>query len=111
MAKTSIPSKSWSRRLAETDNKQVVLGKHKMLNKENKIVSISPNPVSNLLYLDIPLDASFKYTIYDLSGRIQLEQLKTDRTNTIDVSTLNKGIHFIKVSTSTEDTILRFIKQ
>ncbi len=97
--------------LVSNDNKQVVLGKHKMLNKENTIISISPNPVSTLLYLDIPLDASFNYTIYDLSGRIQLEQLEADRTNTIDVSTLNKGIHFIKVSTSTEDTILRFIKQ
>ncbi|MCK5169036.1 MAG: T9SS type A sorting domain-containing protein, partial [Bacteroidales bacterium] len=77
--------------LTSINNKQI----------DNSInVKIYPNPAQDILNIDIQ-DQSFnnyRYTIFDTFGRIYLENYSSD--SEINISNLNPGIYFIKISDS-----------
>lgn len=66
---------------------------------------LSPNPANDKLTIDGVSDYDAK--IYNDLGQFIM---KTNNTNTIDVSTLSKGIYFIKVSDGINSSIKKFIK-
>ena len=68
-------------------------------------ISIYPNPVKNMLTIDglVVKDV----VIYSLLGKAIL---KTSNQNTIDVSSLSKGVYFIKVSDGINASTKKFIK-
>ena len=66
---------------------------------------LSPNPANDKLTIDGVSDYDAK--IYNDLGQFIM---KTSNTNTIDVSTLSKGIYFIKVSDGINSSIKKFIK-
>ncbi|MBD8080878.1 DUF5074 domain-containing protein [Chryseobacterium caseinilyticum] len=72
--------------------------------KVNNIVSIYPNPVSEVLYVKNADDANFK--IVDLSGRIVKSGVYQ---NGITVSGLNKGNYIIQISGKNIQTTEKFI--
>ena len=65
---------------------------------------VYPNPVdvSNQIIIETPQQSIKTITIYDLTGRLVLEQKFTENvwTKTMDVSSLNAGIFYIKVATN-----------
>ena len=59
---------------------------------ENKI-SVWPNPVKNTLHIS-DYDTSIKYYIYNISGK---KIISGENKDTINTSSLNPGIYFIKL--------------
>ncbi|WP_262152277.1 T9SS type A sorting domain-containing protein [Chryseobacterium foetidum] len=72
--------------------------------KVNNVISIYPNPVSDILYVKNADGAQFK--IVDLSGRIVKSGVYQ---NGITVSGLNKGNYIIQISGKNIQTIEKFI--
>ena len=68
-------------------------------------ISIYPNPVKNILTIDglVVQDV----VIYSVLGK---EVVKMSNQNTIDVSSLSKGVYFIKVSDGINSSTKKFIK-
>jgi chitodextrinase len=76
-------------------------------NHKNLSFSISPNPVEDLLYIDLDADI-IKVEIYSMDGRLILTQ---DQSQNIDVSSLNNGIFIIKVLSTSGKHQKKFIKR
>lgn len=72
-------------------------------------VNLYPNPVNDRLYIDLAANTNDgTYEIFDLSGRIHLSNSLNNEK--VDVSGLDEGIYFIKVSNHTHTVVRRFIK-
>jgi len=71
-------------------------------------VSVYPNPVSGMLYLDMPVKANV--ALHDISGRRLLQQ---DRCRMLDVSGLLPGLYFVSAydPVSKRRGIQRFVKK
>lgn len=74
-----------------------------------KNFSISPNPACEQLFLEMPTGIDIKsISIFDLLGHVIYSSNSLE--NTIDISNLNKGLYFIKVSSLDISHTKRFIK-
>ena len=78
---------------------------------DNDLVSIivHPNPTSDYLFISSENSMIDSITIYSLTGKKVLEDSKG--VNSIDVSSLSKGMYFIEVYSDTGKTIKKFIKK
>lgn len=75
--------------------------------REPRIV-VYPSPVSKTLWIKVPEPGkAFKVHIYNMTGAMVMQ---AENTNTINVSALAEGIYLIKVNTSQEQYITRFVK-
>ena len=75
-------------------------------------VNIYPNPVDDRLYIET-LTQTLTQTIeiYDIYGRRQQLSAISHQPSVIDVSNLNSGIYFVKISTEEGDIVKRIIKK
>lgn len=76
------------------------------------LVSLYPNPVTNLLQLKTDISVGLEaYTIYDVSGKriISNNNLKS-KDIAIDVSSLSKGMYFITIKGRKGTATLQFAK-
>lgn len=77
---------------------------------ETNVISLYPNPVKNEVTIDLSnkLDSLGKeFQIFDINSRIIFEGKINEILNTIDVSSLQKGMYFIKI----DKTLKKFIKE
>jgi type IX secretion system substrate protein len=60
--------------------------------------SIYPNPAKDILNVNIDdqFSENYRYTIFDIYGRVFMD--KTNQQTTLDISNLNSGIYFIRIS-------------
>jgi len=72
-------------------------------------IKLYPNPVSDRLFISSENTVVEKIIVYSINGKILFEIV--NETNSIDVSTLSKGIYFIELSSSEGKSIQRFIKK
>jgi len=72
-------------------------------------ITIYPNPVSNKLYITSENSVLNKITVFSATGKLILEQ-SNNQDQTIDVSTLEKGIYFIELLSEKGKTTKKFIK-
>jgi len=72
-------------------------------------ISIYPNPVKNELFIKLNNLKVTKMSIFDYSGR--LVKSINENVNSINVSDLQQGIYFLKVSTENGESIKRFKKE
>ena len=63
---------------------------------ENEVVKVYPNPTSNIVNISLPNDEAI-LLVYDLTGRLVLEQNLVSGSNTVDVNSLNAGIYQSKI--------------
>ena len=73
-------------------------------------LSLYPNPVNDKLYIET-LTQTLTVEIYDVYGRLQ--DYKTTRLQgdlSVDVSSLNSGVYFVKVVTEKGNIVKRLIK-
>jgi len=73
-------------------------------------ISIYPNPVKNLLFIELDNQKVTEITIIDYSGRV-VKTITNNTTKSIDVSDLIKGIYILKIATKNGVLTNRFIKQ
>ncbi len=62
-------------------------------------VSVYPNPVSELLSIDVGELETGIIQLYNVAGQLQEEKVFDSRLNTMDVSGYSTGAYFLKVST------------
>lgn len=73
-------------------------------------ISVYPNPVSNILYINSKLD-NYDLQITNVIGKdLKIPELKI-LNNGIDVSMLDSGIYFLKITSQERKEIIRFIKK
>jgi hypothetical protein len=68
---------------------------------------ISPNPVSDILSLNS--NQPFNFFIVDLSGKILIKGQTEE--NSINVSSLDQGVYFLKLVNDQQENVFKFIKQ
>ena len=66
-------------------------------------VRIYPNPTGYILFVEIDASVSFKAYLYDLSGRLVLEQ---EDSKQINVSSLEEGMYFLKLAETNSNNYL-----
>ncbi|MFV0467748.1 MAG: leucine-rich repeat protein, partial [Dysgonomonas sp.] len=66
------------------------------INKENIMVSISPNPVKNVLTVNSS-ETVISVKVFNLMGKVMVDSAVSD--NSIDISHLTKGTYIVKVNT------------
>jgi len=97
--------------LTITDNlsARLVTQNVQQLTAENNVLSLSPNPVSNQLYLK-GYEKVQTLTVYDLNGH-ELKKV-TKPGNIINIQSLNTGVYIIKL-TRTDNSIktIKIVKQ
>ncbi len=89
-----------------TTNVQNVLATSET-NKENKDITIYPNPVKNVLYIQSKTEI-VKAEVYDAAGRIITSA--NVKGNSVNVSELAKGSYIIRLSSKDKTVIQKFIK-
>lgn len=75
-------------------------------------LKLYPNPSSD--YVSVSgLNSMVDLFMYDVSGQKVLEVVRYSNDNRIDISLLNKGIYFLKVTfpDNKRDTVLKFLKR
>jgi uncharacterized delta-60 repeat protein len=79
-------------------------------NVDKNSMNIYPNPVNNLLQIQIPNDIVItSYKISDILGKVIIEQ-KTN-SNLINTETLSKGLYIIEVISGKDKFTSKFIKE
>jgi myo-inositol-hexaphosphate 3-phosphohydrolase len=89
-----------------SENPTAVIGMQETLLDE---VQIFPNPTHNLLSVSVPKnlnDAVIK--VYDLSGKELIQMYSDEAIQVFDVSKLNSGVYFLKITTQEGERTLRF---
>lgn len=76
---------------------------------------VSPNPASDLLFIDIKLDIdrTYSYDIMDTQGRIlKSGSLNGQGQSTLDITSLPKGMYFINILNEEYSVaVQKFVKQ
>lgn len=73
-------------------------------------INIYPNPAGNHLTVDLQKEGIHAYLIYSASGQQVLEGILPGSSHTIDLSLLDKGMYFIKVSSPELAVTRKFLK-
>jgi hypothetical protein len=69
-----------------------------------------PNPASSILFIETENNIPLTFSIYNSLGQLMIQNNLTN--NSISISHLSKGIYFICLNSSTnETTLLKFIKE
>jgi len=82
------------------------------INNKN-LIDIYPNPANSTLFIEFDNIINSVYTIeiYSLIGTLQLKQTSTEKTLSIDIRELSKGIYFIRIHKKDESFIIKLIKE
>jgi hypothetical protein len=71
-------------------------------------VTVYPNPVTDRLFITTENAQMIKIEVYSISGKKVFENLKFE--NSVDVSSLSKGIYFLEIISEEGRDIRKFIK-
>lgn len=75
-------------------------------------LSVYPNPVSAILYIERSLETkTASLIITDITGRVVISSEMNSSTRSIDVSSLTDGLYILKVTDGKNTSVQRFIKQ
>lgn len=74
-------------------------------------LKIYPNPASNQIYLSMEQENMDRMEIYDISGKLILQQAINDTYKTINVSDLKSGVYTIKIIIGNNSINQLFIKE
>jgi len=73
--------------------------------------SVSPNPVADVLTVELPEGEGGRYEVYNSSGRlVLLGELLPSANSTLNVSTLEGGVYFLHVYGGERANVARFVK-
>ena len=80
-------------------------------NEVNDRISIYPSPATSTLNVTFEgVEGSVPMSIYDLQGRLVLQQTSNGSLSTIDVGGLNNGVYFITIEDEREPITKKFVK-
>lgn len=73
--------------------------------KDNSVVTIYPNPTSNLLFIESS-DIIISVIIVDINSKIVFSEKMSSNTSTINIGALNSGMYFIKMMSSSNSNFI-----
>jgi len=77
----------------------------------DNVFSIYPNPTQDNLNIVYEGEMEYDMSVYDIQGKLIINQKSNANQNQIDVSALDKGIYFLKVKTQSGlQSVVKFIK-
>lgn len=79
-------------------------------NFENVEFSLYPNPTTNILHIETTQEDIKTVEIFNLQGKRVL-QTNTREVKSIEVSALNNGVYFVKLSTNQGEITKKFVKK
>ena len=74
-------------------------------------LSIYPNPTNDIINIKLNSYENISATIYDINGRLMLEQKLSSVVSTINISNLNTGVYLLKINTENKTVTKRILKQ
>jgi hypothetical protein len=77
-------------------------------------VKLYPNPASEKISLSTPKENSITgktYVVYASDGRVVSTGIISSNTFALNISSLHRGIYFIRIGESADKQVLRFVKQ
>jgi hypothetical protein len=83
------------------DNDNTVLGLRKVL-AENNELQVYPNPANNTVTVSAESDKNFSVQVFDLTGRLLIQQSSRKEQLTIPVENLPNGLYLLKISSGNE---------
>jgi len=72
-------------------------------------IKVYPNPVKDILNIQVPNDNDFKVSMKDLSGREMFRGTLTQTNHSIDVSGYSKGVYMLEISNAFGSKVFRII--
>jgi hypothetical protein len=103
----------WNRLFADTICRtvEVVLGVED--NQLNNEITISPNPVSDLLHITAAVtgNRSLQYKIVNTLGKIISEDHTEEKNFSVAVSALSAGVYYLHFQSGSASAVKRFVKQ
>ena len=80
--------------------------------KEELFASIFPNPTANTLNIQLDNGMINTVEVYNTFGQSLLTSIQKSVSTQLDVSTLNKGVYFVRISTTSGNVLVeRFVKE
>ncbi|MFA4852879.1 MAG: T9SS type A sorting domain-containing protein [Bacteroidales bacterium] len=84
------------------------------INEVKPSITVYPNPAKNLITITTKQTAILYnpfLSIYDLKGKLLLQQLLKQEKTELDISGLVKGIYLIKISGVEKTKVIKFVKE
>jgi len=72
-------------------------------------IKIYPNPTDGLLYIDANNKSIIGATVFDILGKKVLQQ--TGNIQQVDISTLEKGMYFLRIANMSGEVVKKIIKE
>jgi hypothetical protein len=83
--------------------------KSKLLAEQEFQIMIYPNPASDQISFKTPISRQFNVSVYDVSGKLRLQQQFNANEASIDVSSWNKGVYMMIIQSDEERFTRRII--
>ncbi len=97
---------------ANASTLNVTIGNSGILEPTYTTISLYPNPANSMLFIDLnTIKTNGRIFIYDLSGKVIIEQPAIIGTNELNVANLPAGVYSIKVISNDKVMVGKFIKQ
>lgn len=79
----------------------------------NNDFTVFPNPATNMITIDISNNhqSAFKVSFYNIQGKLLIEQNILQAMTEIDISSLARGVYYIRVEDEDRISIKKFIKE
>ncbi len=81
-----------------------------VLESENSMIEVFPNPVKDFLTIDMEGQSFKEYNVYNISGQ-KVQSDSSINKNQINVSNLQQGVYFLEFATDKGKTVLKFVKE
>ncbi len=112
--RTCVPAKltSTSKSISRSNVKHVQANSISNLDL-SKLVSIYPNPASNIINVNMntTLINNAIIELYDATGKLLTQQKVTNEFTSLNINGLSNGIYTVRIITDNEQTIKRIVKQ
>jgi len=83
-----------------------------MLYPDDNLIKISPNPAADKIFVEYNADnPDGMLLIYDLEGRMIINQVLDKKNSEINISGLASGVYFLRVKNETGTLVRKFIKE
>lgn len=73
-------------------------------------VSVYPNCVTNTLHVNLMSSLPCGYLLYDMNGVEQLSGTLNEALNSIDLTSLNAGVYFLRVNGQAQSKVQKIVK-
>ncbi len=84
-----------------------------IIGKDDFWVTIGPNPFSDNITISLNTNfvGNYDFTLYDMSGKLLLQQKVAKNTQTINLSGIAKGIYLVKIANGQKSTLRKLVKE